>query len=435
LVEAFLLHPYLLKIVTHGLTCRTYMDATGAGLQVWRLDTIVEQSVYGDKPFLSYANNSLIKGKSMSVFSRELHVREGSGPLWITLLLPALLVLAACHRETKAIALEVRPVRTVTAAKREAGETTVLTGHVEAENEVALAFRISGRMIERPVNVGDQVKPGQVVAKLDPQNELNALRSAQAGLAAAQAQLTQARNNFERQQRLLQRRVISQAEFDRVQEALQTAQSQVDDAEAQLKIAQDRVSYTELDADVSGVVTARGAEPGEVVQAGQMIVRVARHDGRDAVFDVPAQLLRSAPEDTPVKVSLTDDPSATATGRVREVAPQADPATKLFRVKVGLINPPASMRLGSTVIGSVQLESVPVIVIPASALTEFNGKPAVWLVDPSSLTVSLRNVDVLRFDPGTVVVSHGLDTGEIVVTAGVQALHPSQKVRLLASSP
>jgi RND family efflux transporter MFP subunit len=354
---------------------------------------------------------------------------------WILFLLPAVLVLAGCHREAETAAPQARPVRTVTVAIRDAGETTVLTGHVEAENEVALAFRISGRMIERPVNVGDQIKPGQVVAKLDPQNEVNALRSAQANLSSAQAQLTQARNNFERQRRLLERRVSSRAEFEHAEEAFQTAESQVDDAEAQAKIARDRVSYTELDSDVAGAVTARGAEPGEVVQAGQMIIRVARQDGRDAVFDVPAQLLRSAPSDVEVKVSLADDPSVTATGRVREVAPQADPATRLFKVKVGLIDPPATMRLGSTVTGSVQLESTPAIVIPASALTEFNGKPAVWLVDSSSLTVSLRNIDVSRFDPGTVVVSHGLETGEIVVTAGVQALHPSQKVRLLASSP
>lgn len=354
---------------------------------------------------------------------------------WIMQLLPAALVLAACHRETKAIVDEVRPVRTVTVAIREAGETTVLTGHVEAENEVALAFRISGRVIERAVNVGDEVRPGQVVAKLDPQNELNALRSAQANLAAAQAQLSHASNTFERQRRLLDRRVASRAEFDQAQEALQTARSQVDDAEAQVKIARDRVSYTELDSDVAGAVTARGAEPGEVVQAGQMIVRVARHDGRDAVFDVPARLLSSAPSDIPVKVILTDDPSVTAAGRVREVAPQADPATRLFRVKVGLIAPPAAMRLGSTVTGSVELNSAPVIAIPATALTMLNRQPAVWIVDPSSLTVSMRNVDILRFDPGTVVISHGLDTGEIVVTAGVQVLHPSQKVRLLASSP
>jgi len=171
-----------------------------------------------------------------------------------------------------------------------------------------------------------------------------------------------------------------------------------------------------------------------VVQAGQMIVRLARQGGRDAVFDVPAQLLRSAPSDSEITVRLTDDPSVMAIGRVREVAPQADPVTRTFEVKVGLSDPPEAMRLGATVTGSVQLESEPVIAIPASALTEFNRQPAVWIVDPKGLTVSLRNVELLRHDPGTVVIAQGLDTGDIVVTAGIQALHPGQKVRLLGSS-
>jgi len=170
------------------------------------------------------------------------------------------------------------------------------------------------------------------------------------------------------------------------------------------------------------------------VQAGQMIVRIARQDGRDAVFDVPAQLLRSAPADAEISVHLIEGPTVTAMGRVREVGEQADTVTRTFQVKVGLTDPPAVMRLGSTVTGSVQLNSAPVITIPASALTRVNQQPAVWIVDPSSLTVSMRNIDVLRYDPGTVVVSHGLDTGDIVVTAGVQALHPGQKVRFLAQT-
>jgi RND family efflux transporter MFP subunit len=212
---------------------------------------------------------------------------------------------------------------------------------------------------------------------------------------------------------------------------LQTAQARVDDAEAQLKIASDRLSFTELKADAAGTVTARGAEAGEVVQAGQMIVRIARQDGRDAVFDVPAQLLRSAPADAQITVHLTEDPSVTAQGRVREVGEQADPVTRTFQVKVGLTDAPPAMRLGSTVNGSVQLDTAPVMTIPASALTQFNQQPAVWIVDPSSQTVSMRNINVLRYDPGTAVISHGLDPGDLVVTAGVQALHPGQKVRLL----
>jgi membrane fusion protein, multidrug efflux system len=180
-------------------------------------------------------------------------------------------------------------------------------------------------------------------------------------------------------------------------------------------------------------VTATGAEAGEVVQAGQSIVRVARKDGRDAVFDVPGQLLRSAPSDPLITVSLTDDPAVTAIGRVREVSPQADPVTRTFEVKVGLTDPPATMRLGSTVVGRMQLEATPTIEIPASALTEIDRRPAVWVVDPSSLTVSLRNVDILRQNPATVAISEGLASGDIVVTAGVQALHPGQKTRLLGS--
>jgi RND family efflux transporter MFP subunit len=322
----------------------------------------------------------------------------------------------------------------VTAAKGEAGETVVLTGHVQAENEPAFAFRIAGRMIERPVSVGDRVKAGQVLAKLDPENELNELRAAESTLAAAQGQLTYARGDFERQRQLLANGHTPRARFDQSQNALQSAQSQVDEAVARLRIARDRVSWTTLEADAPGTVTARGAQPGEVVQAGQMIVRLARQGGRDAVFDVPAQLLRSAPSDSEITVQLTDDPSVTATGRVREIAPQADPVTRTFEVKVGLSDPPEAMRLGATVIGSVRLESEPVISIPASALTKLNRQPAVWIVDPENLTVSMRNVELLRHDPGTVVIAHGLDTGDIVVTAGIQALHPGQKVRLLGSS-
>src|SRR5262249_19859408 len=154
-------------------------------------------------------------------------------------------------------------------------------------------------------------------------------------------------------------------------------------------------------ADAGGTVIATAAEPGEIVQAGQLIVRVAPKGGRDAVFDVPGQVLRSAPGDVSIKVSLTDDPAVTAVGRVREVSPQADPVTRTFQVKVGLTDPPAAMRLGVSVTGRVQLNASPTIEIPASALTEFDRRPAVWVVDPSALTVALRNVEVLRHNPAT----------------------------------
>jgi RND family efflux transporter MFP subunit len=273
-----------------------------------------------------------------------------------------------------------------------------------------------------------------VVAKLEPQNEMNALRSAQAAVSAAQAQFNEADNNYKRQKILLARDVASRVQYERAEQTRDTVGAQLESAQAQLKIAQDQVGDTELKADAGGIVIGTAAEPGEVVQAGQLIVRVAPKGGRDAVFDVPGQVLRSAPSDPPVKVSLTDDPAVTTIGRVREVSPQADPVTRTFEVKVGLTDPPAAMRLGATVIGRLQLDTAPTIEIPATALTEFDRRPAVWIVDPSNLTVSLRNVDVLRHNPATVAISNGLDTGEIVVTAGTQALHPGQKTRLLEAA-
>ena len=329
---------------------------------------------------------------------------------------------------------QVRPVRTVTVEQRAEGETVSLTGHVRARDQGSLAFRIDGRLIERPVNVGDVLQAGQVVARLDPQNQENMLRSAQASLAAAEAVLTEKRQAFWRQQELLRAGWTPRARFDDAQAALQTSEAQVTSAQAQLRIAQDHLGYTVLRADAAGSITATGAEGGEVVRAGQMIVQLAQEGGRDAVFDVPEVLIRTAPRDPVVQITLGDDPRITATGRVREVAPQADPATRTFQVKVGITDPPEAMRLGSTVTGRIQLSAPAGVQLPASALTEANGRPAVWVFDPASQSVALRSVDVARYDPASVVISQGLEAGDVVVTAGSHVLRPGQKIRRLGDA-
>ncbi|WP_342394971.1 efflux RND transporter periplasmic adaptor subunit [Rhodoblastus sp.] len=344
-----------------------------------------------------------------------------------------LLVLSGCKRETAEAPPPPRPVRTIVVEMAGLGRTISLTGQLQAEKEVALAFRIGGRIIERKAEVGDRVTPDEIVARLDPQNELNALRSARAALSAAKGRLEQDSNHFDRQQTLLRQGWTTRANFDQAQQALRSAQAAVDDAKAQVEMAEDRVSYTELKPGVSGTVTQRTAESGEVVQAGQPVFTVARDHGWDAVFDVPAQVLRTAPPDADVVIALTDDPSVTAKGRVRQVDPQADPVTRTFKVRVAVNNPPPAMRLGATVTGRMEVDHGHGVSIPASALTASGTTPAVWVVDPKSLTVALQPVEVLRFDPGTVVLSGGLDPGAIVVTAGVQALHPGQKVRLLGA--
>jgi RND family efflux transporter MFP subunit len=349
--------------------------------------------------------------------------------LWIALIAATV---TGCDKPAPPIP-QARPVRAITVERRAEGETVSLTGHIRAKDQANLAFRLNGRMIERLVNVGDVLRAGQVVAKLDPQIQQNGLNSAQAELASAEAVLTQARLTFGRQQQLIKNGWTSVANFDEARQKLETTQGQVDAAQAQLRTAQEQLSYAVLSADGPGAVTAVGAEPGEVVHAGQMIVQVAREGGRDAVFDVPEQLIRTGPRDPLVEIALTNDPSVRATGRVREVSPQADAATRTWQVKVGIIDPPQGMELGSTVCGRIKLAAPPGMEVPASALTEANGRPAVWVVDPQSKTVSLREVDVLRHDPAAVVISQGLETGDLVVTAGVQTLRPGQQVQILGA--
>jgi RND family efflux transporter MFP subunit len=343
---------------------------------------------------------------------------------------------AACGAQEVPPVAEIRPVRTVTVELLPGGETVTLTGRVEAQEEVRLAFRVGQRLVERRVNVGDRVEAGQLVARLESTTLENAVSSARANVTSAQAAAADARLEFDRQRTLLERGVAPRARFERAQKQRDSAVAQVDAAQAQLATAREQLGYAELFADSPGVVTAVGAEPGEVVAAGQMIVRVARKGGRDAVFDAPARVKDALGGlDPEVTVALTTNPEVRTTGRMREISPQADPVTRTFEVKVGLTDPPEALRLGSTVTGTIDLGVAPGIRIPASALTASQGSPAVFLLDPQSSTVSLRNVEVARFGLAEVEVASGLTADEIVVTAGVQTLRPGQQVRQLETTP
>jgi RND family efflux transporter MFP subunit len=345
------------------------------------------------------------------------------------------LLLAACGDSEEGAPTAGRPVSVVTVEAGKLASDIKLSGEIQAEVNVALAFRIGGQVAERLVNVGDRVTAGQVVARLDPTIERNAQAAAKAALEAARGEVATTRSVFEGQERLMAQGFTTRPRFDQALHAQEAAQAKLEDAEAQLELAQDRLGFTELRSDIAGVVTARSVEPGEVVQAGQVVVDVARDDGRDAVFDMPARLLETHASDGLILVALADAPNVTAYGRVREIAPQADPVTRTFQVRVGLQDPPEEMRLGSTIVGTIEIESAAIIPIPASALTQSGVSPAVWIVDPAQSTVSLRNVDILRFEQNTVILSQGLEPGELIVSGGVQALHPGQRVVQLLVAP
>jgi len=342
-----------------------------------------------------------------------------------------LALLAACDKPQPAA--EMRPVRTITAVAGSDGEPVSLTGHIRAQKEESLAFRIDGRMIKRHVEVGQAIQPNDLIAELDPLPQRDALHQAEAKLAAAEATLHEATNSMERKRTLTNQGWATKVDYDAAERTFSTAKANLEVAKAQLHEAEDHFGYSELRADAPGVVMSKSAEAGEVVKAGQTIVTVAQYGGTDAVFDVPASLMRQISPDVVVTVSLTDDPKIQTTGRVRETAPQADPTTRSFRVKVGLDEWPEAMRLGATVFGQARMLGSKRIELPATALTMVDNQPAVWVVDPKSLQVALRTVELDRHASSSIVVSKGVEPGEIVVTAGVHALRPGQKVRLLGA--
>lgn len=341
------------------------------------------------------------------------------------------LLLCGCEKQVESPPIP-RPVRSIIIERREVGDPVILTGHLRARDEINLAFRLSGKLIERSVNVGDTVKAGQLVARLDDEMEQNLLRAAWAELAAAQAVLEQSEAHEKRFNELLKQGAKPKDEYEAALRQHKTAKAQVSTAQAKLKSASDQLGYTELRSEADGVITEKGAEPGEVVRVGQVILTLAREEGKDAVFGMPAQIIREGLGlKQEVKVWLADNPDIKVTGHIREISPQADPITRNYQVKVGLIDPPASMLLGTTVVGRLELRTAPVIEIPSSALTMYKEKPGVWVIDSKDKCVHLREIKLERYTPNSVIVIDGLKPGELVVTAGVQELHEGQVVNLL----
>ena len=291
---------------------------------------------------------------------------------------------------------DARPVRTVVATRNTGGEAVTLTGHIRARTDENLAFRIDGRMLARRVNVGQELRPGDVSPNSTRNRSGMACGRRRPCLPPRRPRSTKPPTTSSASKTLVGKGWSTRVQYDAAEKTFQTAKASVDAASAQLHTAEDQLGYTQLVADAAGVVTATGAEAGEVVRAGQMIVTVAQHDGVDAVFDVPDSLMRQVTPDAPITVALTDDPKIQTTGHVREASPQADPVTRSFRVKIGLINRPTPCGWARQSPGRRACWRQGGIELPATALTMADNKPAVWVVDPTTHQVSLRAVTVQR---------------------------------------
>ena len=354
--------------------------------------------------------------------------------LFVCLLVaPLALALSAC-REEQVREEHIRPVKSLIATARPPEALTLPAGTVQAHLELGAAFRISGKIKTRFVSVGDRVRKGQKLAVLDDAVQRDTLTAARADVEAAKAVLAQSRKQTERVNRLVRQRAVSQNEQEVAERQFKAAQAQLESAQAQGHAAEEQLGYTVLYASADGLITARLAESGEVVAAGQAVFRIAGQEGRDAVFDAPESLLSRLKNGALLRVCLDSSPETCSPATIYEISPQADSLTRTYQIKA-LMQQPGRMPLGATLTGSLPApEEATVLPVPASALGDLDGKPILWILEPASSTVSARPVTVSNYTKDSVLIQSGLQAGEIVVTAGVHNLRQGQKVRRMDSN-
>ncbi|WP_322516515.1 efflux RND transporter periplasmic adaptor subunit [Rhodopseudomonas palustris] len=322
----------------------------------------------------------------------------------------------------------IRPVLSTVVAPPEATSIGVV-GTIQPRYKTDYGFRVLGRMIARPVNVGDTVAKGQALAAIDPFAAELAVRSAVADVASAQAQLVNASSNVARQRTLIETGAVTKATLDSAEQGNSAAQASVIRAQSSLTKAREQLSYTKIATEYAGVVTAVGAQVGQVVSPGQTVVTVARPDVREAVIDVADDLAGALQIDMPLKVALQLDPRIRVDGKVREVSPQADQVTRTRRVRITLENPPETFRLGSTITTLIPGKPTRGLRLPGTAILTEGGQSNVWMVDPATGAVSKRKVRIVTNDDGSVDVVEGIQAGARIVTAGVHHLEEGQTVR------
>jgi RND family efflux transporter MFP subunit len=342
-------------------------------------------------------------------------------------------LLAGCKSHSAA-EVPLTRVGTVTVRPADFAPAVTFTGDVAARVQTDLAFEVSGKISERLAGVGEHVAAGQLLARLDPEQQQADVAAARASVASAEAALHQARAAFDRQRSLLATGNTTRRDYDQAEATLHGEEGRLRQAQADLATAQDVLSHTELRADADGIITRQGAEVGQVVAQAQLVYSLARDGPRDAVFKVHQLALLHLSDDRALEISLVLDPAVRTTGQVREISPAIDRGTQTVAVKVGLRDTPPAMSLGALVNGAARVAPRRVIMVPWSSLFDIAGKPAVWVIDRATRTVSLRPVVVERYVADGIALAGGLQAGELVVSAGVQLLHPGQQVEMVAGA-
>lgn len=352
-------------------------------------------------------------------------------------LLLLLMPLAGCNKRVKVVD-PVRPVRWLQVHAASAADANSYAGVVRARYESSLGFRVGGKITRREVNVGDRVKAGQELARLDSSDLALQVRSNRAEVAARQADYDMAKADLDRYKDLVGPGYVSRSEYDRQRSAYQSAKAKLDAARAQYRQSINQSDYSRLLADHDGVITAILAEAGQVVSAGQTVMQIARSGNVEIDISVPEDVITRLRVGQAAKVVLGGAADSVIPGSIREIASSADPATRTYDVRVRIPQPPPGMRLGMT--ATVTIPSVaaagmpPVFRLPLTAVIACGAARCVWVIDPKQSTVHQQQIGVVGIAENDLLVGKGLADGDIIVTAGANLLLPGEKVRRLSKA-
>ena len=323
-----------------------------------------------------------------------------------------------------------RPALVIEVGKIAPISTSVFVGEVKSRYESNQGFRINGKIIERVVNVGDVVKKGQILIKLDSADSILSASAATADVRVAEANRALALSEVERQRILVSKKFISQSALDKFEAELKTKDARVNQAKAQAAVSNNQSRYASLVADRSGVITQIRAEPGQVVIAGETVVQVVDTANIDVLIAVPESRVGQIKVNDVAQIKLWASQTAnldkTYIGKIREIAPAANSSSRAFDVRVALHNVDAQVKLGMTAGVKLENDEPSFIIIPSSALTQFNGKPSVWVIKNN--IAQPREVSAGQYAEEGVTIVSGLQAGELVAIAGVHTLVKGQKV-------
>jgi membrane fusion protein, multidrug efflux system len=353
-------------------------------------------------------------------------------------LLLLLSLLMGCSPQDQKANLPPRPVKVFRVGTTSIGSVTPYAGEVRARFETTLSFRVTGKILARPVEIGDRVHKGQLLAKLDTSDFRLSVESIKAQLKSAVADRDFTKDDLTRYRELLEQKVISTPDFDRHQTAYTNAQERASALEAQLKQTTNQLHYTELSADRNGVITALEVEKGQVIAAGQPVVKLAELDEKEIHFDIPEQRISEIKNHQIVAITLLSDNERKFNAKIREISASADPASRTYRAKATMLDGQEAAHLGMTATVWIASEKSERIAVPLSAVFTSQAQPKqqqVWLIDEATSTVKAVPVQLRTTLPGELVSIEGLQTGQLIVSAGAQRLKESQAVRLSESLP